>query len=135
MAQRILIAEDDESIATLLEFLMRRIGHETLVVRNGARVMETLEEFRPHLVVLDVMLPVKSGLEICRAIRADTRLRGTRVLLLTAKGALDDVTQGLASGADEYVVKPFSTHDLVSRVQALLEDRLLDASPPGSPRS
>ena len=124
MSKRILIAEDDESIITLLEFLMKRSGYSTRIVRDGGEALAALEAFHPHLVLLDVMLPVKSGHEICRAIRGNPAMLGTRVLMLTAKGALNDVSRGLASGADEYVIKPFSTQDLVARVRALLDDRV-----------
>jgi two-component system, OmpR family, phosphate regulon response regulator PhoB len=120
--KRIFIAEDDESISVLLEFLMRQLGYTTCTVRDGAHAVEVLEDFQPHLALLDLMLPVKSGLEICRAIRAHPRLRGIRVLMLTAKGSVDDVARARASGTDEYVVKPFSTHELVECVRALLAD-------------
>src|SRR5258705_9467203 len=79
MAQRILIAEDEESIIASLEFLMRRAGFETLVARDGDAALAQLAEFRPHLVLLDIMLPGRSGFEVCRAIRGDPRTRATRV--------------------------------------------------------
>jgi len=119
-ARRIFIAEDDESISVLLEFLMRKLGHATRTVRDGGRAIEVLEEFQPHLALLDLMLPSRSGLEICHAIRAHGTLRETRVLMLTAKGSSEDVARALAAGADEYGVKPFSTHELAARVEALL---------------
>ena len=124
--RRIFIAEDDESISLLLGFLMKKLGHATRTVRDGGLAMEALEEFQPHLALLDLMLPERSGLEICQAIRAHGALRETRVLMLTAKGSSEDVARALASGADEYMVKPFSTHELVARVEALL------AGPDGS---
>ena len=120
--RRIFIAEDDESISVLLEFLMKKLGHATRTVRDGGLAIEALEEFKPHLALLDLMLPERSGLEICYAIRAHRALRETRVLMLTAKGSMDDVARALAAGADEYMVKPFSTHELVARVEALLAD-------------
>ena len=122
MSRRILIAEDEESIVASLEFLMRRCGFETRVARDGNAAVALLPQFQPHLVLLDLMLPGKSGFEVCRHIRADPQLRGMRVLMLTAKGSTNEVIKGLTVGADDYVIKPFSTHDLVARVKGLLDD-------------
>ena len=124
MTQRILIAEDEESIVASLEFLMRHAGFDTLVARDGAAAIAALADFRPHLVVLDLMLPVRSGFEVCRAIRADPQLSATRVLMLTARGGANDAARGMDAGADDYMTKPFSTKDLVARVRALLPDAL-----------
>jgi DNA-binding response OmpR family regulator len=120
MTPRILIAEDEASIVASLEFLMRRAGFETRVARDGDAAVRLLREFRPQLVLLDIMLPGRSGFEVCRAIRGDAEMRGTRVLMLTAKGGANDAAQGVEAGADEYMSKPFSTKDLVARVRALL---------------
>lgn len=120
MAARILIAEDEESIVASVEFLMRNAGYETRSARAGAAAVELLREFRPHLVILDLMLPGRSGFEICRLIRADPALAGTRVLMLTARGGTQDEERGMSAGADDYMTKPFSTKDLVARVRALL---------------
>jgi DNA-binding response OmpR family regulator len=122
MTKRILIAEDEESIVASLEFLMRRCGYETRVARDGDVAVGCLADFRPDLVLLDIMLPGRSGFEICRAIRADARLNTTRVLMLTAKGGAGEVAKGLAAGADDYMSKPFATKELVARARALLGD-------------
>ena len=129
MAKRVLIAEDEPSIVTSLEFLMRRAGYETRTAADGEEALQLLAVFRPHLVLLDIMLPRRSGLEVCREIRADAALAGTRVLMLTAKGGQRDQERGIEAGADDYVTKPFSTHDLVARAQALLSDPVLRLAP------
>ena len=126
MAARILIAEDEDSIVASLEFLMRRAGFDTSVARDGDAAVAQLAEFRPDLVLLDVMLPGRSGYEVCRAIRGDPAMTGTRVLMLTARGGSGDRVRGLEAGADGYMSKPFSTKELVARVRALLAD----ATPP-----
>jgi two-component system, OmpR family, alkaline phosphatase synthesis response regulator PhoP len=125
MAKRVLIAEDEPSILTSLEFLMKRSGFETRAATDGEEARELLATYRPHLVLLDIMLPRRSGLELCRIIRADPALAATRVLMLTAKGGNRDFQQGLEAGADDYITKPFSTQDLVDRAMRLLSDPVL----------
>ena len=129
MAKRVLIAEDEPSIVTSLEFLMRRAGYETRIAADGEEALQLLPVFRPHLVLLDIMLPRRSGLEVCREIRADASLAGTRVLMLTAKGGQRDQERGVEAGADDYLTKPFSTQELVARAQALLADPVLRLAP------
>ena len=119
-AARILIAEDEPSIVASLEFLMRRCGFETRHAPDGAAALEAMGAFRPDLVILDVMLPVKSGLDVCRAIRARADAGATRVLMLTARSGPGEVSRGLEAGADDYMTKPFATQELVSRVKKLL---------------
>jgi DNA-binding response OmpR family regulator len=123
MSARVLIAEDEPSIVASLEFLMRQCGYETLSVRDGDAAMACVETFRPDLVLLDVMLPVKSGFEVCAFIRSRTGLERTRVLILTAKGASADEARGRAAGADDYLTKPFATRELVARARALIGER------------
>ena len=120
MSHKILIADDEPNIVISLEYLMKRAGHEVLVARDGQEAIDTLRRERPRLVLLDVMMPKKSGFEVCQELRADESLKGTLVLMLTAKGRETDVDKGLGVGADAYMTKPFATKDLVAKVAEML---------------
>jgi len=120
MSYKVLIADDEPNIVISLEFLMKREGHEVSVARDGQQALEAIRTVRPHLVLLDVMMPFKTGFEVLQALRADEALAGTKVLMLTAKGRETDTAKGLALGADAYMTKPFSTKELAERVRQLL---------------
>jgi DNA-binding response OmpR family regulator len=120
MSCKILIADDEPNILISLEYLMKREGYAVSVARNGAEALETLRRERPTLVLLDVMMPAKTGFEVCQEVRADDELKDTLILMLTAKGRDTDVAKGLALGADDYITKPFSTKELVQKVRDLL---------------
>ena len=120
MTHKVLIADDEPNILISLEFLMKREGHQVLVARTGAEALEAIIRERPALVLLDVMMPGKSGFEVCQAVRADESLAGVKILMLTAKGRDTDVAQGLGVGADGYMTKPFSTKELAARVREML---------------
>ena len=120
MTRTVLIADDEPNIVISLEFLMKREGHRVLVARDGVQALEAIRRDKPDLVLLDVMMPGRSGFEVCQAVRADDALAGTKILLLTAKGRDTDVAQGLGVGADGYMTKPFSTKELAARVRTML---------------
>ena len=120
MAHRVLIVDDEPSIVISLEFLMKQGGHDVSVARDGAAALDAIEAYRPDLVLLDVMLPHRSGFEICQIVRENPALAHTKILLLTAKGRDVDVEKGLALGADGYITKPFSTKALVQTVNEML---------------
>jgi DNA-binding response OmpR family regulator len=120
MTHRVLIADDEPNIVISLEFLMKREGYEVSVARDGQAALEAIVRDRPDLVLLDVMMPGKSGFEVCQAVRADASLAGIKILMLTAKGRDTDVAKGTALGADAYITKPFSTKELAARVRELL---------------
>jgi len=122
MSKRILIVDDEPNIVIPLEFLMKREGFEVSVARDGEEGLAAIRAQRPDLVILDVMMPGRSGFEVCEAVRSDAALAGVRILMLTAKGREAEMKKGLALGADAYMAKPFSTHDLVARVKDLLGD-------------
>ena len=120
MSQKVLIADDEPNILISLEFLMKREGHQVLLARDGVEALALIRSERPALVLLDVMMPGKSGIEVCQAVRADETLAGTLILMLTAKGRDTDVAKGLGVGADGYITKPFSTRELAQRVREML---------------
>ena len=120
MTHRVLIADDEPNIVISLEFLMKREGYEVSVARDGQAALDAIVRDRPDLVLLDVMMPGKSGFEICQAVRADASLAGVKILMLTAKGRDTDLAKGTALGADAYMTKPFSTKELAARVRELL---------------
>jgi len=117
---RVLIADDEPNIVVSLEFMMKREGYEVLVARDGVAALEAIRGERPELVLLDAMMPGMSGFDVCQAVRADEALRGTRILMLTAKGRETDMARGLGVGADAYVTKPFSTRELMQKVRDML---------------
>ena len=120
MSHKVLVADDEPNILISLEFLMKREGHQVLVARDGITALELIRSERPALVLLDVMMPGKSGFEVCAAVRADESLNGVKILMLTAKGRDTDRAQGLGLGADGYMTKPFSTQELAARVRDML---------------
>jgi DNA-binding response OmpR family regulator len=122
MKKRVLIADDEPNIVISLQFLMEASGYEVRTVADGEAALQVLLDFRPHLVLLDVMMPKRNGYEICQAIRETPALDGMKVVMLTAKGRDIDAEKGLALGADAYVTKPFATKDLVAKVKAMLGD-------------
>lgn len=119
--KRVLVAEDEPSIVLSLEFLLREAGFEVITAQNGATALALAEQHKPDLVVLDIMLPLVNGFEVCRALRADPALRGLRIVMLTARGREHEVEKGLALGADAYITKPFATRELVKTIKGLLE--------------
>src|ERR671917_1809267 len=127
MSARILVVDDDASLAEMLTIVLQGEGFETTVVGDGTGALPALRESSPDLVLLDLMLPGMNGIDVCRAIRAES---GVPVVMLTAKTDTVDIVLGLESGADDYVVKPFKPKELVARVRARV--RKYDAEPPES---
>ncbi|PKO43220.1 MAG: two-component system response regulator [Betaproteobacteria bacterium HGW-Betaproteobacteria-3] len=120
MTHKILVADDEPNIVISLEYLMKREGYTVVVARDGQEALDMLAREKPDLVLLDVMMPHKSGFEVCQAVRASETLRNTKILMLTAKGRDTDIAKGLALGADAYMTKPFSTRELVQKVAEML---------------
>ena len=120
MTKKILIVDDEPNIVITLEFLMKKEGFDVAVAVDGEEALAKVASFSPDLVLLDVMMPKKSGFEVCEALRADPARTGLQIVMLTAKGRDTEVAKGLAIGADAYVTKPFSTKDLVAKVKTML---------------
>ncbi len=119
MPSRILVVEDDPDIAELVEHHLSRAGYDTSVVATGTDALEHIRK-RPDLVVLDLMLPGLSGLEICRLMRSDPQTAAVPIIMLTARAEEEARVEGLELGADDYVTKPFSPRELVARLRAVL---------------
>ena len=120
MSRRILVAEDEPNIVAALEFLLRRGGYEVQVARDGEEALRMVENGPPDLVLLDVMMPLRSGYEVCKRIRERADCANVKIIMLTAKGRDAEVNKGLALGADLYVTKPFSTRELVDKIRGMI---------------
>lgn len=120
MPKKVLIVDDEPNIVLSVEFLMRREGHEVVTASDGQEAIELLAATKPDLMILDVMMPRKNGFEVCAEVRADPTLSRMPILMLTAKGREAEMKKGISLGADAYITKPFSTHDLVAKVHELL---------------
>ncbi len=120
MSARILIVEDEDALSMLLRYNLEAEGYDVATVARGDEAETQLKERAPDLVVLDWMLPGLSGIELCRRLRAQPETRQLPIIMLTARGEESEQVRGLATGADDYVVKPFSVPELLARVRALL---------------
>lgn len=118
---KVLIAEDEETIVESLSFLMEKEGYDVSVATDGRTAISMIARDVPDMVLLDVMMPVCDGFEVVRAARNDPNTRQIPIMMLTAKTREVDRRKGLELGVDDFVTKPFSTRDVVSRVKALLE--------------
>lgn len=121
MDDTVLIVEDEPDVVDLLRFHLRKAGFKVLVADSGPQGLDSVRSHLPDVVVLDIMLPGMSGLEVCRVIKSEPALAELPVLMLTAKGDVRDRVKGLETGADDYVTKPFSPKEVVLRVQGLLK--------------
>ena len=117
MKPRILVVDDDAALAEMLTIVLRGEGMDAAVVGDGSHAMAAVREFKPDLILLDLMLPGMNGIDVCRAIRAES---GVPIVMLTAKTDTVDVVLGLESGADDYVMKPFKPKELIARLRARL---------------
>lgn len=121
MRKKILIADDEPNIVAALEFLLEQDGYAVQIARNGDEALRCIESDVPDLVLLDVMMPLRNGYDVCNRIRGHDAWRNIKVIMLSAKGREAEVKKGLAMGADLYLTKPFSTRELMGKIRALLE--------------
>ena len=130
MSQKVLIVEDDSNIAELLHLYLEKEGFETKVAKDGGKGVEYFRSFQPNLVLLDIMLPALSGMEVLRRLRRESAMP---VIMLTARDTVVDKVSGLDMGADDYITKPFAIEELLARIRAALRKRPAQAAEP--PRS
>ena len=128
MATSVLVVEDERNIAELLQLYLEKEGYAVTIAGDGGEGLEKFRTIGPDLVLLDVMMPVMDGWQLCRAIRAEST---TPVIMLTAKAETDDKVAGLKSGADDYITKPFEMKEVLARIEAVL--RRTDRSAPAEP--
>ena len=124
MSKKILIADDEPNIVAALEFLLQRNGYEVHIARNGEEALKLVEDCNPDLVLLDVMMPVRSGYDVCTRIRERADWRHIKIIMLSAKGRDAKINKGLSIGADLYVTKPFSTRELMGKIKELLDQSI-----------
>lgn len=122
MSKRVLIVDDETNIVISVEFLVKQAGYELDIAHDGEEALAKVAQFQPDLVLLDIMMPKFNGFEVCRRIRENPAWQDIKIVMLTAKGREAEVTKGLALGADAYIIKPFSTKDLMSEVKRQLGD-------------
>ena len=126
--KKILVVDDESDVSELVAYHLKAKGFQVEVVNNPNSSVGTARSFLPDLVILDVMMPDLNGIQICRMLRADPKLKKVPIIFLTAKAEENDRVQGLETGADDYICKPFSTKELILRVQTILR-RLADGAP------
>ncbi|HPY41598.1 MAG TPA: response regulator [Thiolinea sp.] len=120
MSAKVLIADDEQNILISLEFLMKREGYQVSVAHDGQEAVDAVAKDKPNLMLLDAMMPKKTGFEVCQEIRSNPAYADIIILMLTAKGRDTDMAKGIALGANAYMVKPFSTKELAQKVRELL---------------
>ncbi len=126
MEKKILVIDDEKPIADILQFNLKKEGFEVYCAYDGIEALEKVEEIQPDLILLDIMLPLKDGMEVCREVR---KKYDTPIIMLTAKDSEIDKVLGLELGADDYVTKPFSTRELLARVKANLRRQQANSNP------
>jgi DNA-binding response OmpR family regulator len=121
MPKRVLVVEDEPNIILSLEFLVKEAGYDVRVARDGEEALKAVAEDHPDVVILDVMIPKRDGYDVCQTIRANPAWKGMRIIMLTARGREAEREKGLALGADDYIIKPFSTRELTTKLKQILD--------------
>ena len=118
--KKILVVDDEPNILRSLTYILNKEGYDVSTAEDGAEAMDMIRDSKPHLMILDVMMPNMSGYDVCRAVKSDPELMDIQVVMLTANGQVGDRRLGLSQGADEYITKPFSPRVILSKVKELL---------------
>ena len=121
MAQEILIVDDEPSVVVPIQFLMEQQGYRVMIAERGEDALDLIYQYKPDLVLLDIMLPGIDGYEVCEIIRLNPNYRDVKIIFLTARGREAEIAKGLALGADAYITMPFLNSELVAKVKVLLE--------------
>jgi DNA-binding response OmpR family regulator len=121
MDKKILIADDNENIREALTYLLEDEGYKLWLAKDGADTLRQVREIRPDILFLDIMMPVMNGYDVCRAIKTDPALQDVYVIMLTAKGQVAEQERGKEVGANEYIVKPFSPMEILTKVKTILD--------------
>jgi two-component system phosphate regulon response regulator PhoB len=132
LLKRILVVDDEKDVTELLDYKFRQAGYSVRALNDPLRAIGLARDFRPDLILLDLMMPELTGIQLLRMIRSDALLQDTPVILLTAKGETVDKVRGLETGADDYVTKPFDARELLLRVQSLLRRAKSAAAKPST---
>lgn len=120
MKKKVLVVDDEKDILELLKYNLEKEGYETICENNGEKVLEMVNKEKPDLIVLDLMLPELSGIEICKSLKRNDNLASIPVIMLTAKDTEADIIIGLELGADDYITKPFSPKVVIARIKSVL---------------
>lgn len=120
MSSKILIADDEQSIVIPLEFLMQQKGYQVAAAYNGEEAIEKVISFNPDLILLDIMLPIIDGFEVCQMIRSNPNWKDIKIIFVSAMGREVDIAKGLALGADAYITKPFANEEIIQKVREAL---------------
>jgi DNA-binding response OmpR family regulator len=120
-SKNVIFAEDNKEIASLLNFKLKKEGFNTIYFSDGDGVVEKVKEIKPNLVITDIMMPFKNGIEILKEIKSDPEISDIPVIILTSKGKEEDIVTGLEFGASDYILKPFSPTELIARIKRILK--------------
>lgn len=120
LVKKILVVDDEPNIVRSLAYILKKEGYDVSTAKDGEQAMDMVRDSKPHLMILDVMMPRKSGYDVCEEVKSDPDLRDIHVMMLTAKGQVGDREIGLSKGADEYLTKPFSPRLILNKVEELL---------------
>jgi DNA-binding response OmpR family regulator len=119
MKPKILLVDDEPNILLSLEFLMKKNGYEVFIARDGSEALEILRRETPSIILLDIMMPLVDGYEVCEQVKTNPLMKDSKVIFLSAKSKETDIAKGYEAGADLYMTKPFSTRELMSKVKEL----------------